>query len=692
MLGRYARLGPLGAPRAEIARRSRPRSTAATPWPCRRGRPTRCRAANGSGCGWPARWRRSRPCCCWTSPPRRSTCATRWRSSSSSARLVDDGLAGLVITHQLNLAARFADRILLLNEGRVVAEGTPREVLREDTLEPGLRVAGRGHAVARRLAAGVPLRRGAAAMRARRSCSPWRRGGRAGRRAGAGPDHGPRARRRLPGAGAERRDPGRRAARVDRARRSASCSAACRPAALELRVRRIGYAPLGARSSSVVPGPRADRVVALEPLPVQLDSVTVAAAPGAIAIDGADLVRRGGDLARALDGWEGIVVRRAGNGPAAPAGPRRRTRRGAGAGRRLSDQRPAHRPGRPEPDLEPGGRRGHAAARSPDGARRQSGRRGRARGGDPPRCAARGVRVGRQPRGAGAGGSAARRAGSRRAPPVSAWPTTSPTRCRPCAAVEKRPASTPAASSTPPRSATTGRSSWCFADRSPTAACRGPPPIPTPRPTRGSVGAARRATVGRLAVSGSLQWLEARASDPAPPTGPRLRQLHPWDGRDAGGRLPRPARRGRLDRAPSTMSGEGRANRFGGDGVRSGASFTQARCACRRPFHPRGWWNDVEPRARRAARRVDRLDHPAWRARGSTAGGNAGAPRSRSASAAVSPRRCWPTCSFGKASVCASIPTSAPSACAGRSRGACGASWPPEARSASGCSRGRWQT
>ena len=40
--------------------------------------------------------------------------------------------------------------------------------------------------------------------------------------------------------------------------------------------------------------------------------------PAAIAIDGADLERRGGDLARALDGWEGIVVRRAGNGPAAP--------------------------------------------------------------------------------------------------------------------------------------------------------------------------------------------------------------------------------------------------------------------------------------------------------------------------------------------------------------------------------------
>jgi iron complex transport system ATP-binding protein len=49
-------------------------------------------------------------------------------------RLVDQGLAGLVITHELNLAARYADRILLLSEGRVVAEGTPRDVLAEATL------------------------------------------------------------------------------------------------------------------------------------------------------------------------------------------------------------------------------------------------------------------------------------------------------------------------------------------------------------------------------------------------------------------------------------------------------------------------------------------------------------------------------------------------------------------------------
>jgi iron complex transport system ATP-binding protein len=49
-------------------------------------------------------------------------------------RLVAGGLAGLVITHHLNLAARFADRIVLLNAGVVVTTGTPQQVLNQETL------------------------------------------------------------------------------------------------------------------------------------------------------------------------------------------------------------------------------------------------------------------------------------------------------------------------------------------------------------------------------------------------------------------------------------------------------------------------------------------------------------------------------------------------------------------------------
>ena len=46
----------------------------------------------------------------------------------------DGGMTIFLITHHLDLAARFADRLLLLDRGRVSAEGKPREVLQEETL------------------------------------------------------------------------------------------------------------------------------------------------------------------------------------------------------------------------------------------------------------------------------------------------------------------------------------------------------------------------------------------------------------------------------------------------------------------------------------------------------------------------------------------------------------------------------
>lgn len=46
----------------------------------------------------------------------------------------DDGLTVILVTHHLDLAARFADRLLLLHRGRAAAEGTAEEVLKEEVL------------------------------------------------------------------------------------------------------------------------------------------------------------------------------------------------------------------------------------------------------------------------------------------------------------------------------------------------------------------------------------------------------------------------------------------------------------------------------------------------------------------------------------------------------------------------------
>jgi len=46
----------------------------------------------------------------------------------------DDGLAALAAIHDLELAARFCDRLVLLHQGRIVANGPPAAVLRPELL------------------------------------------------------------------------------------------------------------------------------------------------------------------------------------------------------------------------------------------------------------------------------------------------------------------------------------------------------------------------------------------------------------------------------------------------------------------------------------------------------------------------------------------------------------------------------
>jgi iron complex transport system ATP-binding protein len=51
-------------------------------------------------------------------------------------KLAGQGMGALLVTHHLNLAARYADRLLLLDHGRVVAEGAPADVLTAEVVSP----------------------------------------------------------------------------------------------------------------------------------------------------------------------------------------------------------------------------------------------------------------------------------------------------------------------------------------------------------------------------------------------------------------------------------------------------------------------------------------------------------------------------------------------------------------------------
>ena len=50
-------------------------------------------------------------------------------------QLVDDGLTAVAAIHDLHMAARYCDRLALLSAGRVLAEGTPEEVLTPEAIE-----------------------------------------------------------------------------------------------------------------------------------------------------------------------------------------------------------------------------------------------------------------------------------------------------------------------------------------------------------------------------------------------------------------------------------------------------------------------------------------------------------------------------------------------------------------------------
>ena len=55
-------------------------------------------------------------------------------------RVADDGVLVIVVTHDLGLAARFADTVLVMSDGRLVAEGPPSEALSDKIMAEVFRI------------------------------------------------------------------------------------------------------------------------------------------------------------------------------------------------------------------------------------------------------------------------------------------------------------------------------------------------------------------------------------------------------------------------------------------------------------------------------------------------------------------------------------------------------------------------
>jgi iron complex transport system ATP-binding protein len=134
LLGRWARLGPIASPRAEDHRAVGEAIA-------------RCHltdlAERGVDTLSGGEWQRVRLARALASEPRlllldepsaALDLAHEMALFELLRHLVADGLGVLVITHHLNLAARVADRVVLLDRGRVAADGPPARVLQQDVL------------------------------------------------------------------------------------------------------------------------------------------------------------------------------------------------------------------------------------------------------------------------------------------------------------------------------------------------------------------------------------------------------------------------------------------------------------------------------------------------------------------------------------------------------------------------------
>lgn len=340
-----------------------------------------------------------------------------------------------------------------------------------------------------------------------------------------------------------------------------------------LEVRRLGYAPWS-EMVDVMPGLDRSVVVDLSPVPLRLDSITVVAAPGTISISGAELTARGHDLARALDGWEGVVVRRTGSGgPAAPQ------MRGGGpdevlvlvdgfavndplTGRADLGRIPSHDVDRVT--LLPGAQTVRAGSRAIAGVivvdtRRALRPEGSAWVAD---HGARGFRAAASVATVGMSATHERYADGfpYGVPPVRGGGVGTRTNAGGNLATASARLEGPVEVSIRgsrsdrglPGTTTNPTASAAAHDRTLVVAARGK---------------------GTLRWSSSLQWLETRAADPSPPTGPAYDSYTHGIGGTLETGYKTPARLGTWQ-GDAEVTAEARGDRFAGDGVRPGSSFT----------------------------------------------------------------------------------------------------------------------
>ena len=134
MLGRYPHLGPLAPPGA-ADRAAVERAMVRTDVRRLRERPTDRLSAGEAQRVRVARALAQEPSLLVLDEPTASLDVRHEMELFELVRgLVDTGLGALIITHHLNLAARYADRMLLLDGGRTAGQGTPVAVLTEQAV------------------------------------------------------------------------------------------------------------------------------------------------------------------------------------------------------------------------------------------------------------------------------------------------------------------------------------------------------------------------------------------------------------------------------------------------------------------------------------------------------------------------------------------------------------------------------